>query len=139
MKRPLLTNIVLRGILPAALALLLVFPQDIFAQSAPQDHLVSPQMLQHQIENASGARQENIQTILHLLGTPVAEHAMQEAHVDPVQVRTAVPTLSDQELASLANRAADAQQKINAGVLGFGVVTLLVIAIIILIVVAVVR
>lgn len=139
MKRPLLTNIVLRGILPAALALLLTFPQDIFAQPAPQDHLVSPQMLQHQMENASGARQENIQTILHLLGTPVAEQAMQEAHVDPVQVRTAVPTLSDQELASLANRAADAQQKINAGVLGFGVVTLLVIAIIILIVVAVVR
>ena len=135
---PLLEHL-LRAVVPAALALLLAFPQDIFAQPAPQDHLVSPQMLQQRMENADGARQQNIQTILHLLGTSVAQRAMQEAHVDPVQVRIAVPTLSDQELASLANRAADAQQKIDAGVLGFGVVTLLVIAIIILIVVAVVR
>lgn len=139
MKHSILSVIVLRGIIPAALALLLAFPQDIFAQAASQDHLVSPQLLQQQVENASQTRQQNIQTITNLLSTPIAERAMTNAHFDPVQVRTAVPTLSDQELANLATRAADVQQKINAGVLGVGLWTLIVIIAIIIIVVAIVH
>jgi hypothetical protein len=131
--------ILLRGIIPAALALLLAFPQDIFAQSASQDHLVSPQLLEQQVESASQTRQQDIQTIISLLSTPLAERAMNDAHVDPVQVRTAIPTLSDQELANLAARAADVQQKISAGVLGVGLTTLLIIALIVLIVVVIVR
>jgi hypothetical protein len=139
MKHSTLSIIVLRGIIPAALALLLALPQDIFAQTAPQDHLVSPQLLQQQVETASQTRQQNIQTINNLLSTPIAERAMRNAHYDPVQVRTAVPTLSDQELANLAARSADVQQKISAGVLGIGLWTLIVIVAIIIIVVAIVH
>ncbi len=139
MKRSTLSAIVLRGAIPAVLILLLALPGDIFAQSPQSDHLVSSEMLQQQVEAASHTRQQNIQTVANLLNTPVAEQAMKDAHVDPVQVRTAIPTLSDQELANLASRAAEVQQKIDAGALGFGLTTLLIIAIIILIVVAIVR
>ncbi|HEY1768351.1 MAG TPA: hypothetical protein VGG26_11875 [Terracidiphilus sp.] len=138
-KRSILRSILLRGVVPAALTLLLAFPGDIFAQAAQPDHLVSPQLLQQQVENASQARQQDIRTVTNLLSTPVAERAMRDAHFDPVQVRTAIPTLSDQELANLATRAADAQQRIAAGGLGFGLTTLIVVAIIIIIVVAIVR
>jgi hypothetical protein len=138
-KRSILRSILLRGVVPAALTLLLAFPGDIFAQAAQPDHLVSPQLLQQQVENASQARQQDIRTVTNLLSTPVAERAMRDAHFDPVQVRTAIPTLSDQELANLATRAADAQQRIAAGGLGFGLSTLIVVAIIIIIVVAIVR
>jgi hypothetical protein len=139
MKPSILSNILLRGLIPAALALLLAFPLDAFAQSAAQDHIVSSQSLEQQVQSASRTRQQNIETVTNLLSTPIAERAMRNAHFDPVQVRTAVPTLSDQELANLATRAADVQQKISAGVLGFGLTTLLIIAIVILIVVAIVR
>jgi hypothetical protein len=139
MKPTFLSSILLRGLIPAALALLLSFPpQNMFAQ-APQDHLVTSQSLEQQVQSTSHTRQQNIETINNMLSTPIAERAMRDAHYDPIQVRTAVPTLSDQELANLATRAADVQQKISGGVLGFGVITLLVIAVIILIVVAIVR
>lgn len=139
MKPTFLSSILLRGLIPAALAVLLAFPpQNMFAQ-APQDHLVTSQSLEQQVQSASHTRQHNIETINNMLSTPIAERAMRDAHYDPIQVRTAVPTLSDQELANLATRAADVQQKISGGVLGFGVITLLVIAVVILIVVAIVR
>lgn len=139
MKPTFLSRILLRGLIPAALAVLLAFPpQNMFAQ-APQDHLVTSQSLEQQVQSASHTRQHNIETINNMLSTPIAERAMRDAHYDPIQVRTAVPTLSDQELANLATRAADVQQKISGGVLGFGVITLLVIAVVILIVVAIVR
>ncbi len=139
MKPSVLSIILLRGIIPASLAMLLAFPQDIFAQAASQDHLVSLQSLEQQVQNASQTRQQNIRTITNLLRTPIAERAMKDAHFDPVQVRTAVPALSDQELANLAARSADVQQKISGGVLGFGLTALLIIALIIVIVVAIVR
>ena len=133
------STIMLRALIPAALTVLLAFPGDIFAQSPQPDHLVSPQALQQQVESGSRMRQQNIRTITDLLNTPIAERAMRDAHYDPIQVKTAVPTLSDQELASLAVRATDVQQKISGGVLGFGLITLLVIALIIIIVVAIVH
>lgn len=139
MKPTFLSSILLRGLIPAALAVLLAFPpQNMFAQ-APQDHLVTSQSLEQQVQSTSHTRQQNIETINNMLSTPIAERAMRDAHYDPIQVRTAVPTLSDEELANLATRAADVQQKISGGVLGFGVITLLVIAVVILIVVAIVR
>jgi hypothetical protein len=138
-KQHILSILLLRGFIPAALVFLLAFPPSSFAQAAPQDHLVSPEQMQQQVATASQSRQQNIQTITNLLNTPTAERAMRNAHFDPVQVRTAVPTLSDQELANLAARSADVQQKIAAGGLGIGLTTLIVIVAIIIIVVAIVH
>jgi hypothetical protein len=132
-----LSIFLLRGLIPAALMLVLACPADIFAQPAPQEHLVTPQTMQQQLQSASQARQANIKTVTDFLSTPTADRAMRDGHFDPVQVRTAIPTLSDQELANLASRSASAQQRISAGALGFGLTVILIIAIVIIIVVAI--
>ncbi|HKO11802.1 MAG TPA: hypothetical protein VJV22_07535, partial [Acidobacteriaceae bacterium] len=71
----------------------------------------------------------------NVLSTPLAQQVMKDHHFDPVKVRTAIPTLSDAELANLAQRANDGQQKFSAGLLGLGIWIILLIAIIVIIVV----
>jgi hypothetical protein len=93
----------------------LAFPADIFAQASEADHIVSPEVLQQRLQASSAVRQQEIKTVTGLLSSPAAERAMKDAHINPEQVRTAIPTLSDLELANLATRAADAQQKFSAG------------------------
>ena len=58
---------------------------------------------------------------------------------DAGQVRDAVPTLSDKELADLAVRSSRAQQDFSAGLLGVGLFTLIILLIIVIIVVAAVH
>ena len=69
----------------------------------------------------------------------MAEKALQSAHVDPTQVKQAVSSLSDQELAQLASRAQKAQADFAAGSLSERdlLIILIGIAVIILIIVAV--
>lgn len=131
-----LSTLVMQSALPGMLVCALAFPADIFSQPAQQDHIVSPQALQQQLEASSAMRQRNLETLNNFLSSPVAEQAMQEAHIDPVQVKTAVPTLTDQELASLASRAADAQMKFSAGV--FSNHDLLVLAVAVLVIILVI-
>ena len=104
-----------------------------------QDHVVSSQALQQQIQTNTATRQQNIDTLTKFLSTPTADHAMRDHHFDPVKVRTAIPTLSDQELANLASRANDAQQKFSAGLLGLGMLLIILIAIVVIIVVVAVH
>jgi small-conductance mechanosensitive channel len=54
-------------------------------------------------------------------------------------VQTAIPTLSDSELANLSTRATDAQQKFSAGVLGTSMLTLIIVLIAIIIIVAIIH
>jgi len=61
---------------------------------------------------------------------------MRDAHLNPDQVRTAIPTLSDQELASLSARAADAQQKFSAGMIGANMLVLIIVIVAVIIIVA---
>jgi DNA-binding PucR family transcriptional regulator len=122
------------------LALTCVLAVPLFAPVArAQDHLVSPSDLQQQVQTNAATRQQNIETVTNFLSTPIAERAMKSHHYDPVKVRSAIPTLSDEELANLASRANDAQQKFAGGFLGIGVLTLLIIIIVVIIVVAVVH
>jgi hypothetical protein len=120
--------------LTALLAVLLFAPA-----VRAQDHLVSPNALQQQVQANSATRQQNIDTVTNFLSTPIAERTMKSHHYDPVQVRSAIPTLSDEELANLASRASGAQQKFSAGVLGVGVLTLIIIIVVVIIVVAIVH
>lgn len=120
--------------LAALLSLFTVVPG--FSPAAhAQDHLVSPQALQQQAQAATSARQQNIETLTKFLSTPLAEQAMSKAKVDPVQVRNAIPTLSNQDLASLASRATKAQQDFAAGFLSTGMLLVVIIAIVVVIVV----
>jgi hypothetical protein len=82
---------------------------------AETSHLVSPSDLQKEAISVSQTRQRNIETVRGFLTGERAEKAMLSVHEDPTQVRAAVATLSDQELAQLASRAANAERDFAAG------------------------
>jgi len=117
------------------LATLFFIPSDLLAQS----HVVSPADLQKQVVSASQTRENNLQTVQKFLSTPTAEKAMKGAKMDPQQVKTAVSTLSDQELAQLSAKADKAQSDFAAGNLNDRDLILIIlgIAILVLIIVAV--
>jgi len=129
----------LRQSLRAAVATLLVaffiVPTDALAQS----HVVSPADLQREAVAASQVRQHNLDSVQRLLSTPAAEKALKSAKMDTQQVKTAVSTLSDQELAQLAAKADKAQADFAAGTLSERDLILIIlgIAVLVLIIVAV--
>ena len=123
---------------PAVLIVLLSYPAGLLAQS-PEEHIVSSQTLQQNLQASSAARQTNIQTITKFMSTPTAEKAMRDAKIDPVQVQKAIPTLSDHELANLSARATDTQQKFSAGALSTNMLTLIIVLIAVIIIVAIIH
>jgi hypothetical protein len=125
------------GAIPGLLVCALAFPPDIFGQTTQQDHVVSSQAMQQRLEATAAARQRDIETVNNFLSSPITQQAMQETHVNPVQIRTAIPTLSDQELSSLATRAADAQMKFSAGAFGNRELIIIAVAILVLILIIV--
>jgi hypothetical protein len=124
-----------RFLVALVLVALFIVPGDLLAQS----HLVSPADLQRQVVAASQVREHNLETVKNFLSTPTAEKAMQSSHINPQQVRTAVSTLNDQELAQLAARADKAQHDFAAGnlsdrdliliILGIAVLVLIIVAV----------
>jgi hypothetical protein len=124
-----------RFLVALVLVALFTVPSDLLAQS----HLVSPADLQKQVVAASQAREHNLETVQNFLSTPTAEKAMNSSHINPQQVRTAVSTLNDQELAQLAARADKAQHDFAAGnlsdrdliliILGIAVLVLIIVAV----------
>lgn len=139
MNIPFIKFVSLRAIIAPALAVLFAVPARAYAVPAQDDHLVSPNAMQKQMVNSASDRQKNIKTVANFLSTPIAEKAIRDAHYNSRQVRQAIPTLSDQELASLAARSQDAQQKFAAGALSKTELGLIAIAFVVLIVVILVH
>ena len=110
-------------------------PPDITAQ----EHVVSPLDLQKEAVQATQTRQHNLETLQQFFSTPAAEKALKSAKMDPQQVKTAVATLSDDDLAQLSSRAEKAQADFAAGSMSDKdlLLILIVIALIIVIIVAV--
>lgn len=125
----------LRVAIATLLVALFIVPTDALAQS----HVVSPADLQKEAVATSQVRQHNLDSIQHLLSTPAAEKALKSAKINTQQVKTAVATLNDQELAQLASRADKAQADFYAGNLSERDLILIIlgIAILVLIIVAV--
>ena len=123
------------GFFSAVLLLLLVSSLTLEPLAAAQDHLVSHQALQQQVQATSAKRQQNIADLSRFLSTPKAEHAMKEHHINPAEVQNAIPTLSSHELASLAARANHAQQQFAAGFLSSGMLLVVIIAIVVAVIV----
>jgi hypothetical protein len=125
----------LRVAVATLLVALFIVPTDALAQS----HVVSPAELQREAVAASQVRQHNLDSVQRLLSTPAAEKALKSAKMDTQQVKTAVSTLSDQELAQLAARADRAQADFAAGTLSERDLILIIlgIAVLVLIIVAV--
>lgn len=124
-----------RTAIALVLVTLFLFPTGLVAQS----HVVSPADLQKSVADASQARQHNVETVRQFLSSPVAEKAIKSAKMDPQQVRTAVSSLNDQDLAQLAARADKAQADFAAGTLSDRdlILIILAIAVLVLIIVAV--
>jgi hypothetical protein len=125
----------LRVAVATLLVALFIVPTDALAQS----HVVSPADLQKEAIAASQVRQHNLDSVQRLLSTPAAEKALKSAKMDTQQVKTAVSTLNDQELAQLAAKADKAQADFAAGTLSERDLILIIlgIAILVLIIVAV--
>ncbi len=121
----------------AVLAAAFAVPQPMAAQNA--NHVVSPGDLNKAAQDATHARQQNIDTLRGFLSSPKAEKALEQAHMNPVEVQNAVVGLSDQELAQLAARANKAQNDFAAGNMSDHdlLIILVAVAVIILIIVAV--
>lgn len=132
------TTLFAQAAVPALLIVLLSYPAGLFAQSQ-EEHIVSPQTLQQNLETANAVRQANMQTLSKFMSTPVAEKTMRDAKIDPQQVQKAIPTLSDHELADLSSRATDAQQKFSAGALSNNMLTLIIVLIAVIIIVAIIH
>jgi hypothetical protein len=100
-----------------------------------QDHVVSPSDLQKEVINSTQARQQNVQKVQSLLSTQAGQEAMQSLHANPEQVKNAVSSLDDQELAKLASKADKAQADFAAGTLSNRDLLLIVLAVVVLIVI----
>ena len=119
------------------LATVFALPQNLVAETA--SHLVSPSELQQAAVKASAARQQNRDAVQQFFASEQAQKALQSAHMNPEQVKTAVSTLDDAELAQLASRVHKAQADFAAGTLSDRdlIIILVAIAALILIIVAV--
>lgn len=102
----------LRALAVAVLAF--AVPSAVLGQT---DHVVGPQELQKAEQDATSARQQNIDTLQGFFGSADAQKALRKAHMDPTQVQKAVAGLNDQELAQLASRANKVQHEFAAGTL----------------------
>ncbi len=100
---------------------------------------MSPSDLQRAAVQASNLRQQNVEQVRQFFSSEKAEQALRSAHMNPEQVKNAVSTLDDAELAQLAQRTQKAQADFAAGSLSDRdlIIILVAVAVLILIIVAV--
>ena len=85
------------------------------------------------------SRQQNVDTVNKFLSSPKAKQTLQSVHLNPTEVKIAISTLSDEEVAQMASRVGKAQADFAAGrisdrdlmwiVLGFVALILIIIAV----------
>lgn len=135
-----LTSISIRGLMTAALLCLFLVPTLRAQQPARSNddaHVVSPTQMQQQVQTASAERQKNIETLTQFLSSPTAVHAMKSHQIDPAKVTSAIPNLSDAELAELSARASHAQQAFAAGTLDNNTLLIIILVLVAVILIAV--
>jgi hypothetical protein len=86
-------------------------PQTISAQA----HIVSQEEMRAAIVAASQTRGQNRERVVSFLSTPKAVKVLGTAQLDIKLVKSAVSSLSDEELANLAARAEKAEMDFAAG------------------------
>src|SRR5260370_42481458 len=102
-----------RTVSACGLVTIFAIPQSLFAQAA--EHVVSSAELQKAAVEATRARQQNLETLRAFFSSEKAQHALKSAHADPQQVKNAVASLSNAELARLSSRVQEAQADFAAG------------------------
>lgn len=126
-----------RAMTACVLVTIFSVPQNLLAQAA--EHVVTPSEMQKAVVDASRVRQQNLDTLREFFSSERAQRALKAAHTDPEEVKKAVASLSDAELAQLASRTQKAQADFAAGRLSDRdlIIILIAIAALILIIVAV--
>jgi hypothetical protein len=119
------------------LVTIFAIPQSLLAQAAA--HVVTPTEMHKAAMDASLARQQNLDTVREFVSSEKARRALESAHINPQQVKDAVASLSDAELAQLASKVQKTQADFAAGTISNRdlIFILLGIAALILIIVAV--
>jgi hypothetical protein len=105
------TSLVLKFAFISLFAVFLAIPQG----GRAQDHVVPPSDLQKDVSAVSATRQKNLAQVDDFLSSSAAQQAMKSAHIDPQQVKNAIPQMSDDELAQLSARSEKAQKDFAAG------------------------
>ncbi|HUB18064.1 MAG TPA: hypothetical protein VL990_05475 [Acidobacteriaceae bacterium] len=139
-------SVAARGLAVAAAVSLFAFSPALRAQEpvrnsaqSAESHLVAPAQLDQQVQAATRTRQNEIQDLTQFLSTPQAVKAMKDAKVDAVQVKTAIPTLSDTELAELSARADRAQHDFAAGAISNQTLLIIILVLVAVILIAVIH
>ena len=124
-------------VMTAYILAVLAVPQSVLAQAA--EHVVTPAEMHRVAVDTSQARQENLHTVKEFVSSEKARHALQSAGMRPEQVKDAVASLSDAELAQLAAKVHTTQADFAAGKMSDHDLILILVAIaaLILIIVAV--
>lgn len=107
-----------------ALGIVCLLPPNLPAQ----DHIVTPADLHQAIKVATRDRQQNLTRVENFFSEAPVKRALKAAKIDDVQVKKAIPALSDEELARLASSTAGVQQDFAAGSLTNEQLTYIVIA-----------
>ena len=123
-----------RGLLASLLVVIVALPQNVFAQ-AP--HLVTPAELHRELLTAARMREQNRQTLRQFLSSEAGKNALRVVHSDPVEVTRAIATLSDAELAQLAQR--ESQRDFAAGALSKEALLIVAIAVIVVVIIVAVK
>jgi hypothetical protein len=104
-------SLVLKFAFISLFGVFLAFPQ----AARAQDHVVPPSDLQKDVSAVSATRQKNLAQVEDFLSSSAAQQAMKSAHINPEQVKNAIPQMSDDELAQLSARSEKAQKDFAAG------------------------
>lgn len=81
------------------------------------DHVLNAGDLHKSLVDARNHRQENLTRVENFLDSETGKNAMETAHLNPVEVKKAVSTLNDEELARLASQTQVPQSDLAAGAL----------------------
>jgi len=123
-----------RGLLASLLVLIVALPQNVFAQAR---HLVTPAELHRELLTVARMREQNRQTLRQFLSSEAGKNALRVVHSDPVEVTRAIATLSDAELAQLAQR--ESQRDFAAGALSKEALLIVAIAVIVVVIIVAVK
>lgn len=126
----------IQQLLSATMALV-VFTVFSTPQASAQEHIVPLKELQSQVQNAAKSRAKNLEDIQRVLSYPAAATALKKSNVSSEQMRAAVATLSDDELARLSDRARASEKDVEGGLI-VGILALIGLIVVIIIVVGVV-
>lgn len=106
-------------------------------QVRAQDHVVTLDEVHQKVRSASEQRATNIADIERVLSYPAAAEALKKSGVNEEQMHRAVATLSNAELARLADQARASEKDVQGGLI-VGILALIGLVVVVIIVVTLV-